>query len=147
MSFRSAQDDFESRTLSVLPGLLSRLCYLGELHDGRGGYSHWGMSRVHGSETARRAIRSAHANMLTSVLRTPLKDLIRDLADSAAASSLSCEELLLSMEHHFERLLPHAPTAASQKHFKAVLHALSALLQNQALAIHPGASRPLRPVQ
>lgn len=147
MTLRSPQDDFEAHTLSAIPGSLAKLHYVAGLHDGQGGYSHWGMGRVHGMDAARRAIRGAHAAMVTTVLRTPLKDLADDLTCSAAAANMSCEEFLLSMESQAQRLLPHPTFLASQKHIKAVLHALSALLQNQALANRPGASRPLPPVQ
>lgn len=147
MPLRSAQDDFEAHTLSAIPGSLAKLHYVAGLHDGQGGYSHWGMGRVHGADAARRAIRAAHATMVTRVLRTPLKDLAEDLACSAAAVNVSCEEFLLLLETQERRVLPHSSFLASQKHFKAVLHALSALLRNQALANRPGASRLLPPVR
>ena len=147
MSLRSAQDDFEVRSLGAIRGSLAKLRYIAELHDGRGGYSHWGMGRVHGVDAARRAIRAAHATVLTTVLRTPLSDLAKDLSSSAAAASLSSEEFLKLLEQQTPRILPHPSVLASQKHLRVVLHALAALLQGQPHANRPGASRPLPPVQ
>jgi len=79
VALRSPLEDFESTTLEAIPGLFGKLRYVAELHDGSGGYSHWGMERVHGKEPTRRAIRLAHAALLTQVLRTQLRVLVADL--------------------------------------------------------------------
>lgn len=147
MTLRSALEDFESTSLGAVPGLLGKLHYVAQLHDGRGGYSHWGMGRVHGQEAARRAIRTSHAALLMRVLRTPLRVLAEDLGCSASSLRLTPLEFLPSLEKLTAQALPGRPMAAEQKHLTAVLHALSALAENPALASRPGASPPQPPVR
>jgi hypothetical protein len=162
VALKSALEDFEGTTLATVSGLLGRLHYLAGLHDGHGKYSHWGMSRVHGEEAARRAIRTSHAFVLAQVLRTPLSVLDEDLQRSASGGKITAHEFLESLKKLAPQALPSPQhtkmggaadrepdrsLAASEKHFMAVLHALSALLANRATAIHPDASPPLPPAQ
>jgi hypothetical protein len=142
VALKSALEDFESITLGAIPGLLGKLHYLAVLHDGRGRYSHWGMARVHGEEGARRAIRTSHAAVLAQVLRTPLRVLDEDLKGSAASAQTTAAEFLLSLKQLGPQVLPERPGEASEKHFMAVLHALSVLLANPGRANPPGASPP-----
>jgi hypothetical protein len=144
---QSALEDFERTTLGAIPGLLRKLRYIAELHDGHGSYSHWGMGRVHGEAAARRAIRSSHAAVLTTVLRTPLRVLAEDLSCAAESGDFTALAFLSSLETMSDRILPDRTLTATEKHLKAVLHALSALLQNQARATRPEASPPLLPVR
>lgn len=138
MALKSALEDFEGTTLSAIPGLLGKLHYVARLHDGEGSYSHWGMRRVHGEEAARRAIRTSHATILTQILRTPLRVLAEDLRSSAARLHLTAREFLSSLEKLATQVLPER-AGASEKHLTAVLHALSALTQNQVRAIRQDA--------
>ena len=161
MAFKSAVEDFEGTTLAAIPGLLGRLHYLAGLHDGHGNYSHWGMGRVHGEEVARRAIRTSHAAVLAQVLRTPLRELDEDLRRSAVSEQVTAREFLMSLRKLAPQALPLPQRAktgtaangtersavASEKHFRAVLHALSALLASPARASRPDASPPLPPAQ
>jgi len=135
---KSALEDFESTTLGAIPGLLARLHYIASLHDGHGSYSHWGMGKVHGKEAARRAIRTAHAAILTQVLRTSLRVLDEDLRRSASSGQVTTLEFLGSLKKLAPQALPDR-AAASAKHLTTVLHALSALLENPARASHPDA--------
>ena len=43
MPLFSASEDFARRTLSAIPGLLSRLAYMTSLRDEQGNYCHWGL--------------------------------------------------------------------------------------------------------
>jgi hypothetical protein len=161
VALKSALEDFEGTTLAAISGLLGKLYYLAGLHDGYGKYSHWGMGRVHGEEAARRAIRTSHAAVLAQVLRTPLRELDEDLRRSASSAQISAREFLQSLNKLAPQALPspqRAKTgtaadgperslAASEKHFRAVLHALFALLANRAPASRPDASPPLPPDQ
>jgi hypothetical protein len=147
VALKSALEDFESTTLAAIPGLLGKLRYLAELHEGRGGYCHWGMARVHGEEAARRAIRTSHTVVLAQVLRTPLRVLDEDLKGSASSAHTTAAEFLLSLKHLGPQVLPERPVEASEKHFMAVLHALSVLVANPGRANPPDASRPPLPVQ
>jgi hypothetical protein len=147
VALRSAVEDFEYTTLAQIPGLLGRLLYLAELHDGRGRYSHWGMGKVYGEDVARRAIRAAHTAVLTQVLRTSLRELDQDLRRSASCGQITELEFLVSLEKRMAQVLPDRPAAASEKHLSAVLHALAALLQSPARASHPDALPPLPPAR
>lgn len=145
MALNSALEDFERNTLGAIAGLLGKLHYIAELHDGRGSYSHWGLGRVHGEETARRAIRTSHATVLSEILRTPLRVLDEDLRRSASGGQVSTREFLVSLKKLTAQVLPDRPMAATEKHFTAVLHALFALLENPARASRPDASLPPLP--
>jgi hypothetical protein len=147
VALKSALEDFEETTLAAVPGLLGKLHYIAGLHDSRGGYSHWGMGRVHGEEAARRAIRIAHSAVLSQVLRTSLRVLDQDLRRSVSREQITERELLVSLENQARQALPDGSVAASEKHLRAVLHALSALLKNPSPATHPDASPLLPPVR
>jgi hypothetical protein len=144
---RSALEDFEHTSLGAIPGLLGKLRYIAELHDGHGSYSHWGMGRVHGEAAARRAIRSSHAAILNSVLRTPLRVLAEDLSLAAESGGVTALTFLSSLESMTDQILPDRSLTATERHLRAVLHALSALVQNQARARRPEALPPPLPVR
>lgn len=147
MALKSAFEDFEGTTLGAIPGLLAKLHYIAGLHDGRGNYSHWGMGRTHGKEGARRAIRASHMAVFTQVLRTPLRVLEEDLRRSASGGQVTALAFLVSLRRLAPQALPDRSVPASERHLKAVLDALSALLQSPARASHPNASPPPRLVQ
>ena len=147
MALNSAVEDFEDTTLAAIPGLLRKLHYIVGLRDGRGNYSHWGMERTHGQEPAQRAIRIAHSAVLSQVLRTSLRVLDQDLRRSISSEQITERELLVSLENQARQALPDGSVAASEKHLRAVLHALSALLKNPARASHPDASPPPPPAR
>jgi hypothetical protein len=145
MALKSALEDFDTCTLGAIPPLLGKLHYLAELHDGRGNYSHWGMSRVFGKDVARRALRTSHAMVMNRVLRTPLRELTEDLNHSASKHGTTPVEFLSSLETRARNALPAGFPAGAERHFMAVLHTLSALVEGQAHASHPGAWPPLPP--
>jgi hypothetical protein len=147
VALRSALEDFESTSLGAVPGLLGKLHYLAELHDGRGRYSHWGMARVYGEEAARRAIRASHTAVLAQVLRAPLRVLDEDLKGSASSAQTTTAEFLISLKQLAAQVLPERSVEVSEKHLMAVLHALSVLVANPGRANHPDASRPPLPAQ
>ena len=145
MALKSAIEDFDTGTLGAIPNLLGKLHYLAELHDGRGNYSHWGMGRVFGKDVARRAMRTSHATVMTCILRTPLRELTEDLNHSATTQGTHPLEFLSLLQTRMQNALPAGTPAGAERHFMAVLHALSALVGAQAYANHPGASPPLPP--
>jgi hypothetical protein len=147
VALKSALEDFETTTLGAIPGLLAKLHYIAALHDGHGSYAHWGMGRVHGEEAARRAIRTAHAAVLTQVLRTSLRVLDEDLRRSASSGQVAAMEFLGSLKKLAPQALPNRAAPASEKHLRAVLHALSALLRSPERASHLDASPPPPPVR
>ena len=72
MTLKSALQDVRETTLAAVSGLLAKLAYLGSLRRREGGYLHWGMSLVHGEESSERALKAAHTEVLSTVLRTPI---------------------------------------------------------------------------
>jgi hypothetical protein len=125
MPLLSASEDFGRRTLSAIEGVLSRLAYVIRLRDENGEYRHWGLARIHGPAAASQAVRSAHSEVLSEVLRTPLSQLMKELDDrptelEGPRSPLAESTPLLSM-------LPPAIHPATFSHGKATILALRAL--------------------
>lgn len=145
MVLRSAFEDFQSSTLSAVPGLLGKLRYLVLLHNGDGSYSHWGLERVYGSGAAEKAMRTSHGILVSGILRTPLSELAEDLKGSATGAQITELEFLSCLETPQANALPAQRFQASEKHFRSVLHSLFALVQNRARATPRDAS-PLPPL-
>jgi|SRR5205807_9349327 len=70
-----ATDDFKKRTLSALPTLLEKLAYICSLQTEDGGYAHWGMTRLFGHRSARKAIESAHSATATELISIPIQSI------------------------------------------------------------------------
>jgi|SRR5579859_3736724 len=136
MTLKSALQDVKETTLSAIAGLLGKLSYLGSLRRrGQGRYDHWGIESVHGPESAERALKAAHAELLGTVLRTPLKTLLDDLNESSRGSAIPAQEYIEGMRNRMDDLLPEtrqdSPVPA---HLNSVLLALSSLERNRARA-------------
>jgi hypothetical protein len=140
MTLKSALQDVKETTLAAVSGLLGKLSYLASLRSAPGGYQHWGMEKLHGPESSERALRTAHAEVVTRVLRSPLKSLEQDLLESSAGSGVSPREYVEEMRGQFEHLLPgdrqNTPAAS---HLNSVLVTLSSLEKTRERAT-PSAS-------
>jgi hypothetical protein len=145
MTLKSALQDLRETTLAAISGLLAKLAYLGSLHRREGGYLHWGMSLVHGEEASDRALRAAHTQVLSTVLRTPIPDLVEDLRESSQDSKEPAAACIEGMREQFSELLPSPEDAASARHLNSVLVALSSLEKNQKGATPSASSQPLPP--
>ena len=88
MTLKSALQDVKETTLSAISGLLARLAYLGSLRRGHGRYQHWGMEMVHGQEPSERALRAAHGDVVTSILRIHLVSLKDDVRKDTEAAGI-----------------------------------------------------------
>jgi hypothetical protein len=139
MTLKSALQDLRETTLAAVSGLLAKLAYLGSLRRREGGYLHWGMSLVHGEESSDRALKAAHAEVLSTVLRTPISDLVEDLRESSQDSEKTAGAYVEGMREQFSELLPSPQDAASARHLNSVLAALSSLEKTQKRAT-PSAS-------
>ncbi len=126
MPLFSASEDFTRRTLSGVPGLLSRLAYIASLRDDKGSYRHWGLARTHGTAAATDAMCRAHLEALTEVLRTPLSQLMREVEDPQQVEP-GVQQVLLKKSAPLRSLLPPAAHAATLRHAKATILALRAL--------------------
>jgi len=134
MTLKSAVQDLRETTLAAVSGLLAKLAYLGSLRRREGGYLHWGMSLVHGEGSADRALKAAHTEVLSSVLRTPISELVEDLHKSSEESQKTAGAYLEGMREQFPKLLPSPQDTASASHLNSVLVALSTLEKNRKRA-------------
>ena len=133
MTLGSALRDLRETTLAAIPGLLAKLRYLGSLRRREGGYKHWGMTQVHGELSSERALKAAHAEVLSTILRTSISELQKDLMDSSLATDESTSSYVDEMRKQFSELLP-AADAISARHLNSVLLALSNLEKSRTRA-------------
>jgi hypothetical protein len=135
MTLKSALQDVKETTLAAVSGLLGKLAYIASLRRAKGRYEHWGMELIHGSESAERALKTAHAEIVAGVLRTPLEALIEDLKESSRGSGLDAKVYVDGMRDRFEDLLPgERQDSAAATHLNSVLLALSTLEKNRGRA-------------
>jgi hypothetical protein len=144
MTLKSALQDLRETTLAAISGLLGKLAYFGSLRRTEGGYRHWGMSLLHGEEASERALKAMHTEVLSTVLHTPIADLVEDLHRSNQAGEENAGTYIEGMREQFNELLPSPPDAVSARHLNSVLLALSSLEKNRKSAT-PSASSPLPP--
>jgi hypothetical protein len=145
MTLKSALQDVKETTLAAVRGLLGKLSYFASLRRDHGSYEHWGMQAVHGAESTERALRTAHSEVVSWILRTPLPILVDDLAESSQANGMNADVYITQMRGSFKDLLPgerrDTPTV---HHLNSVLVALSSLEKNRAPAT-PSTSSPHPP--
>jgi len=135
MTLKSALQDVRETTLAAVSGLLGKLAYLGSLRRHQGHYEHWGMTTVHGPESSERALKTAHAEVLSSVLRTPLATLVADLKESSQNSGLTAQTYVEELRGQFDNLLPgERKDSPAATHLNSVLVALSSLERNRERA-------------
>jgi hypothetical protein len=140
MTLKSALQDLKETTLAAFSGLLGKLAYLASLRRAHGKYEHWGLESVHGAESSERALRSAHAEVVTGVLRTPIAELDQDLERSSKESGVDAHSYIEAMRADFTDLLPAGKQdSASASHLSSVLLALSKLKKSRGRAT-PSAS-------
>jgi hypothetical protein len=134
MTLKSALQDLRETTLDAVSGLLAKLAYLASLRRREDGYLHWGMSLLHGEEASDRALKAAHTEVLSTVLRTPISELVEDLRQSSQDSQKTAGAYVEGMREQVSELLPSPQDAASASHLNSVLVALSSLEKNQKRA-------------
>ena len=123
----SAAEDFSRKTLAAVPGILNKLDYLSGLRLGDGGYTHWGMARIHGEAAASQAIAQAHTGVFLLLLRAPVSSLWDELQGMAAERSEGVQACVETLTAHGERLVPAHLEGGGRRHFRSVLAALSSL--------------------
>lgn len=127
MTLRSALQDLRETTLAAVSGILAKLTYIASLRRRDGGYKHWGLSLVHGEEPSERALKAAHSEALSAVLRTPISELVEDLHESNEPREKGPAAYVEGMRQQLDDLLPAPQDAASARHLNSVLIALSTL--------------------
>lgn len=131
MTLKSALQDLRESTLAAVSGLLAKLSYLASLRSREAGYRHWGLSLVHGEESSQRALKAAHSEALSAVLRTPIPELEEDLRESSRDSAKTEEAYIEGMREQLTELLPSTQEKAAARHLNSVLVALSMLEKNR----------------
>ena len=132
MTLKSALQDLRETTLSAVRGALGRLAYLASLRRGQTGYRHWGLSQVHGAESSERAMKTAHAEALAEVLRTPLPSLVEDLRESTSENGIPSGAYAEELRGRIDELLPEErKNSPAASHLSAVLLALSSLEKHE----------------
>jgi len=134
MTLKSALQDLRESTLAAVAGLFAKLAYLGSLRRREGGYMHWGLALVYGDEPSDRALKTAHTEVLSKVLRTPISDLEEDLHESSQTAQEAPGPYVEGLKQQFEQLLPSPQDAVSAGHLNSVLVALSALEKSRKAA-------------
>src|ERR1700690_548647 len=135
MTMKSALQDVKETTLGAVSGLLGKLVYLASLRRAQGRYEHWGMELVHGSESSERALKTAHAEVVAGVLRTPLASLVEDLDESSRDSGVAAQAYVEGRRARFEDLLPgERQDSPAASHLNSVLLALSSLQKHRGRA-------------
>ena len=134
MTLKSALQDAKETTLAAVSGLLGKLAYLASLRR-QGRYEHWGMQAVHGEESSERALKTAHGEIVTGVLRMPLARLEEDLQESSQESGVAAQDYIEGMRENVDDLLPgDRKDSPEASHLNSVLVALSSLEKNRARA-------------
>jgi hypothetical protein len=135
MTLKSALQDVKETTLAAVSGLLGKLAYLASLRRGHSGYQHWGISLVHGPESSERALKAAHAEVLTGVLRAPVPELVEDLRETTQTSGVPAADYVEELRRQFDDLLPgERKDSPAASHLNSVLVALSHLEKNRERA-------------
>jgi hypothetical protein len=127
MTLKSALEDLSRTTLGAISGCLRRLEYLAGLRASKGAYEHWGLGKVHGEASAKKALTAAHRATVSEVLSTPLRELEEDVANSSDNANLGTEEYLETLTRKQQELLPINPGGGSARHLSSVLRALLGL--------------------
>jgi hypothetical protein len=135
VTLKSALQDIKETTLSAISGLLGKLAYLASLRRAQGRYLHWGMEAIHGPESSDRALKAAHSEVVTGVLRMPMESLTEDLEQSCQNSGLDPLSYVERMRDCFDDLLPEGKqNTPTSTHLNSVLVALSCLERNRERA-------------
>jgi hypothetical protein len=134
MTLKSALQDLRESTLAAISGLLARLAYLASLRNGEGQYQHWGFSRLHGEDSSQRALKTAHGEVLSTVLRTPISELVEDLRESSRENTEGAGAYAEEMRGQIDKLLPVISDKPSARHLNSVLAALSSLEKSRKRA-------------
>jgi hypothetical protein len=127
MTLKSALEDLSRTTLGAISGCLRRLEYLAGLRASKGAYEHWGLGKVHGEASAKKALTAAHRATVSEVLSTPLRELEEDVANSSNNAKMGTEQYLETLTRKQQELLPTNPGGGSARHLSSVLRALLGL--------------------
>jgi hypothetical protein len=122
---------------------LAALNYFSNAKISEAEYSHWGLEKTYGKEETQQALRTAHASALLTVLKTPIPQLVQEIAGSADRDDLA--KMLRARE--IKVFIPPDPGPGSENHLRLVLYVLSCLAPKLAASNPTGASQPQSPAR
>jgi hypothetical protein len=131
MALKSALEDFRGRSLRAVSGELSKLAYVAGLRGTDGSYAHWGLARVYGEAAAQQAVGDAHKGVVSAILRTPLRHLLRDMEESVGPGKQELTAFLAELGRGDGRLVPTRPGAGAERHLNSALCALASLVKTR----------------
>lgn len=140
MPHKTVLDDFVGLTLPAVPGVWGKLRYVASLRQEGGRYEHWGLVRLYGDAAVQRALSEAHRTVFLQVLRTPLKDLLKDAELSASELEMEVRCFLAELQRDARLLAPSDKGGGSEAHFNSVVQALSALTSRSRKRATPPAA-------
>jgi len=128
MTLLAIKDDFVERSLANVPGVLGKLNYVAELREGDK-YVHWGLERTYGEDITQRTLSDVHRTLFLQVLRTPMRRLLEDVGQAAAAKNSGVAQYLEEVLREPVTLLPANLGGGSAAHFNSIVAALWSLLR------------------
>jgi hypothetical protein len=131
MTLKSALEDLSRNTLRAVSGCLRKLEYLAGLRDCGDNYKHWGFGKVYGQAGANKALSTAHHEVVSEVLSTPLGTLLEDVENASQSDGVKTADYLKKLAQRSELLLPNDPGPGSARHLSSVLRALLGLERNR----------------
>lgn len=111
--------DFVDRTLSKVPGVLGKACFLTEIRT-ETRYLHWGMEQSYGETFATEVLRQIDLEQNQNLLRTPMDRLWAELEQDPGLRKLT-----LQLTDKAVAFLPLNPAAA--RHTRLVFDSLKAM--------------------
>jgi len=127
MTLLSAVEDFSTRTLATIPGVLGKLRYVAGLRLEDGRYEHWGMTRIYGESAVQQMLEDVHRDLVLQVLRMPLAELVSDASECAEREQVTPAEYVAQLRADADKLVPEKIGGGSVRHFNSVLQAISSL--------------------
>jgi len=90
---------------------------------------------VYGPESSERALKTAHDEVVTEILRAPLASLEQDLEESSRSAGVETRAYVGELRDRFEDLLPdERKDSPAASHLNSMLVALSSLEKNRERA-------------
>lgn len=119
MRLLDGYSDFVERSLSKVPGLLGKACFLAEIRLGDH-YSHWGMEQAYGREISTEVLRRVDVETNQSLLKTPISRLWEEIERDA-----ELRKLLIQLADRADAMLPVNTAAA--RHTRLIFDSLKVM--------------------
>jgi len=119
MRLLDGYSDFVERSLSKVPGLLAKACFLAEIRLGDH-YAHWGMEQSYGREVSTEVLRRVDVETNQRLLRAPISSLWAELEQDSGL-----RKLMIQLADQADVMLPVNTAAA--RHTRLVFDSLKVM--------------------